>query len=663
MIAAADLPGRDLGFTSDGEWAAGLVERFPLSWAGKLLDAWRASPKQRAARNLQHLATCRTIQRAEAAGLPADAGDSTIREEAEKSARDMVRRLGRITRHAAAMVAPRCVKRPDHLERMELLGQVMEAQHWLASRGLGEEWPAGRDITIRGALRRVCAPEWWRRVLRKLHARAVEGTARAIGMVSKTAGCYASDEACKRRRGQVARNAAALANVLAINEHGQEYTLAELAAKGPADKAIRRHELMTRIAGFELIARDCGHEALFITVTCPSRMHAMRTVPGQAWRVEENPAHDGTRPDAAQGYLAKVWGRFRAAAARWGVELYGFRIAEPNHDGTPHWHAILFMPAAVQPGTVKSNPHQGKPAAAFCESLLRRYFLADSPDERGADKHRVKVETIDWTKGSAAGYVAKYVAKNIDGMHVEKDLYGNEAMHSSQRVEAWASTWRVRQFQQIGGAPVGIWRELRRVHTDQAQAAPAVALMLDAVNVAKDAGQHHSEAVQRHTAAHGWASYLELQGGPRVPRKLLRVRLLKEQSGELGRYGEVTAPRAVGVVTVDTVREFVPMALLPEGGFWRVARRTVEVESERADWIVEPRGAADAVRGRIAAGAARRPWSPVNNCTRRHPGGDAQEGARMFAPLHIRHRKLGRWNTWSTDDGIERSEHRPGPGQ
>ena len=36
------------------------------------------------------------------------------------------------------------------------------------------------------------------------------------------------------------------------------------------------------------------------------------------------------------------------------------------------------------------------------------------------------------------------------------DLYGNEAMTASQRVDAWASTWRVRQFQQIGGAPVTI---------------------------------------------------------------------------------------------------------------------------------------------------------------------------------------------------------------
>lgn len=380
---------------------------------------------------------------------------------------------------------------------------------WKLAKSYGVAPPSYDDpsITIRGALRRLWDQHWWLRQLRKAQARHLETYAIHLGVVHSHAGIYVSDETLQRFQEQKKRNRRLLGRMIAVNENDQTFTLEELAAKGVSNPNNRRNELMARVCGFETIADTLGHVAEFYTLTCPSRMHARLDDGGRA-----NPSHDATTPRQAQSYLTGLWARIRAKLQRDGIEVYGFRITEPHQDGTPHWHLLLF-----------TRPEHIAPLRA----IFLYYALLEDGDERGAKEHRFKCVPIDKAKGTAIGYIAKYVSKNIDAYGIEEDESGRNAKSTAERVTAWASTWGIRQFQQFGGVPVSLWRELRRASGDIPEG------ILQAAFDAADTGD--------------WAQFLQVLGGATPKRNALPVKLTKVESDQTGKYGDPIGEKIIGV--------------------------------------------------------------------------------------------------------------------
>lgn len=385
-------------------------------------------------------------------------------------------------------------------------------------------------------LQKAIDPRWWLRQWRKAYARRLDEIARALGQVRKNASPYCANITVANWHRQQAATLEYLGGMEAVNvdDPTEKMNLADLAKTSLSNPAIRRAELMTRLRGFEIYATARGYRAEFWTLTAPSRFHATTTIRKgrKKSHVKTNPkwvAADRPSVRDAQSYLCGVWGRIRADLHRSGVDIFGFRIAEPHADGCPHWHLLVFVPADVASrftkqgrrgfaGTGRNTQQEvrsgsagdpaiiaraGRPESPCSRSVqkhnrrpivllgsparvARGHALRDCPNEPGALQNRFLTEPIKQGVNpstgapfSAVGYVAKYIAKNLDGVFEKPGVEGTaeaatdytgggEIGTTAKRVRAWASCHGIRQFQQFGGPPVGVWRELRRLYNQPA---------------------------------------------------------------------------------------------------------------------------------------------------------------------------------------------------
>lgn len=463
--------------------------------------------------------------------------------------------------------------------------------------------------TEEGIARRAACSLWWRRNLRRVNGRRAEALSISLGLVQRNRALYCSHDSVQRRQMQKRRNRALLEALTAINELGESFTLADVADMGMANPAIRRAELMVRIAGFEHIAVGLGYAGEFITLTAPSHFHPFRAKSGT-----KNPNYDGhSTPRDASQYLGGVWGRIMAALDRAEIKIFGFRVAEPHHDGTPHYHGLFFM-----------HPDH---VAGF-RRIVARYAVRECREELGLDYVQTKAEAramararkdagqagkladiaaaipteasfwskpgrgvwqqvsarvhfkaIDWSKGTAAGYIAKYISKNVDGARHDghsvgedyeaaEDAKERDSRLTAQRVDAWAATWGIRQFQQVGGPPVGVWRELRRFDYQQQGAEDVLMLAAAAADTSN------------------WRRFVEVMGGHEMRRAQMPLQMAKDSQPATNRYGEPGQRRAFGVVEVSS-------------GQLAVTRMH--------EWTIK--------RGEVVLGSESSPWTGVNNST------------------------------------------------
>lgn len=453
----------------------------------------------------------------------------------------------------------------DYSKRM-----LREGSRLIAYFGLIAPWASRRKMPLdemAASIRKILDDRFWSRLLRKYARRWREHLHIAFGDVRRDVSPYCSKNHVKQWDARRKRSREIMSRLeLEDQATGERMSLIEQIDKSVSNPEKRRVELMTRIGGFEKVATESGYAGSFFTLTAPSKYHAY-TAFGH-----RNHKWNGASPRRTQRYLNQIWQQIRAELARREIPVFGLRVAESHHDGTPHWHGLLF-----------TAPEH----TAELQEVMEDYATREDEDElkgKAGKLPRFELKPIDPALGSATGYVVKYISKNIDGYALDGESdheSGRPLKETAKHATAWASCWGIRQFQFLGGAPVSVWRELRRLKNQD---------LADRVSPVFG---------ELHRAAHAgdWQGYITLQGGPFVSRSRLVLRAWYQYKNEPSSYGEYQ--KAIkGLV--------MPASSIPPVETRLHSYRIVKMK---------PKSSARADPGFDLMGASAPSWTRVNNCT------------------------------------------------
>ncbi|HCT8189735.1 TPA: replication endonuclease [Morganella morganii] len=430
------------------------------------------------------------------------------------------------------------------------------------------------EKNIHSALARLVNDDFWYRRLRAHRARWRESLLIAVMAVNMNKRPYASRQAINEVRAQRKANEEYLKQMdIEDTETGERFDLFEKVMGSISNPEIRRMELMAQIAGIERVAMQRGDIGMFVTITTPSKYHPTKVTGKKDEKkaiINHNWSKEAYTPKNGQTYLVRVWSKIRTAFKDYGLKVYGIRVVEPHHDGTPHWHLLLFTDKASRTQVI---------------DIMRKKALAVDGKEQGAQKHRFKCEHMN--RGGAVSYIAKYISKNIDGYALDGEIdndTGKPLSDTAAAVTAWAATWRIPQFQFYNLPSKGAYRECRK---------------LRGISIAEQIGDVAEKV--RFAADKGFFDeYILSQGGPCTPRDLQTVRVARRAADRLNQYDE-EVPEVFGIYS-------------PVFGGDVVKTRERKYQIVKKHDSQNPAPAAVGFDFNLLKGGIADPRSPVNNC-------------------------------------------------
>lgn len=334
------------------------------------------------------------------------------------------------------------------------------------------------DFSVRTvqALKRACDYRSVKKQLVKIaNEERINEEARYAKIGGQTNEPYCSDQTLAFRKQQQDITKETLSKIYVSGKHSDQLiTLADLALNQELQKFNKLYHLTKNI---ELMADEAGLTGYFITFTAPANFHPNP--------IKGKKSYDQVDVRNAHTHIQKGWKLIRARLAKAGIPLstttfFGLRTVEMHQDGCAHWHLMIF--------TTPEN-------FSVFDNIANKIFPG---------YNQWKYEVIDKSKGDAASYIFKYIAKAVDSSQfthaklkpdsLDSELFAldKSVLTHASRVSAALKAQRIRQYQCFGlGNALTKYRLINKIqeHVDTF-ASPSVKTILSACRMYNDGSRN-----------------------------------------------------------------------------------------------------------------------------------------------------------------------------
>lgn len=266
-----------------------------------------------------------------------------------------------------------------------------------------------KKMTIKGALKRMSEPKFWRKNIEKQVLPRIEHQAQIQKKLGKNRKekCVSNKtleyyDLKKEQTDSYLKTQEFVLTDSISEENKDEIPTFNLFDAANAAQTAKINELFITFKSLEHIAEEQEKDWVFLTFTCPPEYHPNPTTNSKSY----NPENDFK---AAKDFLNKQFQSFLKYFDKKferGTDFSGIKVLEVHEDGCPHIHAMMFFDKAMKEGI------QNK----------MRWLHADTGQAKHFANHEaniVRFKSTDASAAKASSYIYKYLTTALNSENTD----------------------------------------------------------------------------------------------------------------------------------------------------------------------------------------------------------------------------------------------------